>query len=286
MELKLSKVTIGIPVYNGGASLGETLESCSRLPEDLFRVIVSDNCSIDNTYDIAQRYASDKKNISVFRQDKNLGASNNFRFLLDACETEYFMWLAGDDVITSLDWAEIEGKFTEFKDAIAIAPYALVDNIGSQIPDRGNQNLTNENLFKNLLNFLWKPGVNSRFYSIYKVEALRCVHNKIFSQNLGNFYASDIVFSATVLSMGPWPLANGYVLSRKAGISSDGWRLRKLYASNLLGAIFPSARFIKLIAQNVNGFRKIFVYIVASILYMRYLIGPLRHRLSKALNKV
>ncbi len=259
--------------------------SCVKLPENLFKIVVSDNCSVDQTYEIAQRYAKKQKNISVIRHEKNLGASNNFRFLLDGCETEYFMWLAGDDVITSLDWDEVENCFSNYQDAIAVAPYALVENMGGEIPDRGNKDLTDSDHVKNLLSYLWRPGVNSRFYSVYKTCALKDVYNKTFGGSSGNFYASDIVFSATILSARPWPLANGYVLSRKAGTSSDGWKLRKSYALTLLGAIFPSPNFIKLISRQVMGCRKIPVVIVASILYMRYLIGPIRHRLNKVLNK-
>lgn len=275
----MPKITIGIPVYNGEATLEETLHSCAKLPESLFKIVVSDNCSVDQTYEIAQRYAKNQMNVSVIRHEKNLGASNNFRFLLDECETEYFMWLAGDDVITTLDWNEVENCFSNYPDAIAVAPVAWVYDKSKIVQDRGNGELVDSKI-KNLLSYVLRPGANSRFYSIYKTAPLKKLYYEMWGTTGSDYFASDVEFSASVVLKGMWPLEKSFEITRKPGVSSDGWKIRKAYAKNFLGAIFPSMRFIKGTVSRVHAFHKIPVLGLLLLLYIRFLVGPVRHRLS------
>lgn len=280
------RLTIGVPVYNGEHSLAETLNCCAKLPTDLVRVVISDNGSTDGTYNIAESFAAQYHNVSVHRQDRNLGAANNFKYLLDICNTEYFMWLAADDVIAdSLSLAEAERLFEEYPKAIALSPFAMVDDAGAQVPDRGNGSLVG-NPACNTLNFLLRPGVNSRFYSIYRTQCLRPIYSSIFVDCNGHYYGSDIVFSSAVLRKYEWPMAPSFVLFRKPGLSSDGWKLRRTLSKNLLGALFPSVNFIRQIVGMAPLVEKLPVLLVGSLLYLRYLIGPIRHQIKKYLRRL
>lgn len=284
MTSKIKPVlTIGIPVFNGESTLKETLDCCAKLPADLVRVIVSDNASTDGTQALSLAYAERYPHISVYLHEQNLGAANNFKYLLDNCCTEYYMWLAADDVISdALSITEVKILFEKFPRAIAVSPFAMVGPVGSPVPDRGNGSLVgNTNL--NTLRFLLRPGVNSRFYSIYRTERLRALYVRTFDVDKANYFASDIVFSVSVMREGEWPMATSFLLTRKPGISSDGWILRKAYAKGFWDAVFPSARFIRQIVGIVSSHEKLPILIISSFLYFRYLIGPLKHRLSKRL---
>jgi glycosyltransferase involved in cell wall biosynthesis len=275
------RFTFGIPVYNGEHTLKETLDCCAKLPANEVRVLVSDNASTDATYAIARAYADRHQHIIVYRHERNVGAANNFKYLLDSCRTEYFMWLAADDVIApSLSLADVERLFQQYPRSMAVSPFAMVGEVNAQVPDRGNGSLMN-NRAENTLRFLLRPGVNSRFYSIYRTERLRNLFAGLFGVGNGGYFASDIAFSVAVLREGEWPMEPSFVLARKPGISADGWQLRKSFSSSWLGAAFPSVRFIREIVGMVQPVHKIPVLIVASVLYVRYLIGPIRHRLAK-----
>ena len=279
--LSTHRLTIGIPVYNGENTLKETLESCAKFSGDSVQVVVSDNASTDGTLSLAQSFSEQFPHISVCRHEQNVGAANNFKFLLDGCRTEYFMWLAADDVVAeSLSLAEIEYLFMQYPRAAAISPFAMVGEEGSEVPDRGNRAFL-ESSAMNTLSFLLRPGVNSRYYSIYRTDRLRALFMGTFGASNGGYFASDIVFSVAVLVEGEWPQATSFVLTRKPGISADGWQLRKSFSRTWLGAAFPSVRFIREIVGMVQPVHKIPVLLVVSILYLRYLIGPLRHRLAK-----
>lgn len=91
-------VTIGIPVYNEEKYLAETIKSVLHQTYKDIRIIISDNCSTDNSYSIAQQYAEDPR-IKYISHPKNIGAVNNFKDILSICETPYFMWLGGHDIL-------------------------------------------------------------------------------------------------------------------------------------------------------------------------------------------
>lgn len=96
MTSLLQKLTIAIPVYNDAGFIEATVRSCAG---QAGRVLVADNASTDATGDICRRLAAELPAVEYIRHAENIGAFGNFRFCLDACESEYFMWLGSHDQI-------------------------------------------------------------------------------------------------------------------------------------------------------------------------------------------
>ena len=92
-------VTIGIPVYNEERYLAETIESALNQSYKNIKVIISDNNSTDNSFKIALHYSTIDDRVHVFRQKQNIGAIENFKHSRTLCETPYFMWLGGHDIL-------------------------------------------------------------------------------------------------------------------------------------------------------------------------------------------
>lgn len=92
------KVSIGIPVYNGGSFIRETLDSLLVQTFTDFELIISDNASTDETETICREYVEKDRRIRYVRQVNNLGAYPNFEFVLHEAVGEYFMWVASDDL--------------------------------------------------------------------------------------------------------------------------------------------------------------------------------------------
>ena len=67
-----SLVTIGIPVYNEENYLAETIESAINQTYQTIQIIISDNCSTDRSFEIAQKYAEQDSRILLVRQEKNI----------------------------------------------------------------------------------------------------------------------------------------------------------------------------------------------------------------------
>ena len=92
------RVSIGVPVYNGAASLVAMLDSLLRQTFTDFEIIISDNASMDDTALICHRYAAHDARIRYFLQPTNIGPERNFKFALDQARAPYFMWSSCDDI--------------------------------------------------------------------------------------------------------------------------------------------------------------------------------------------
>jgi glycosyltransferase involved in cell wall biosynthesis len=90
-------VSIGVPVYNGAATIGAALEALLGQSFSDFEIIISDNLSTDGTGDVCRSYADRDQRVRYFRQPQNMGATANFAFVLDQARGPFFMWAAADD---------------------------------------------------------------------------------------------------------------------------------------------------------------------------------------------
>ncbi|MCX6313032.1 MAG: glycosyltransferase family A protein, partial [Bacteroidetes bacterium] len=92
-------VTIGIPVYNEEKFVAETILSAINQTYKNIKIVISDNCSTDRSYEIIQSHVLRLANVKIIKQGKNIGAVNNFAYVLEHSDTEYFCWLGGHDVM-------------------------------------------------------------------------------------------------------------------------------------------------------------------------------------------
>lgn len=92
------KIDILMATYNGEKYLREQLDSILNQTYSDFRLLISDDNSQDSTRDVLSKYAERDNRIIVFLQDKNLGVTKNFEFLMQKVENEYFMFADQDDI--------------------------------------------------------------------------------------------------------------------------------------------------------------------------------------------
>jgi glycosyltransferase involved in cell wall biosynthesis len=101
----LPLVTVGMPIRNGGELLRAALDSVLAQSYPNLQIIISDNCSADQTAAIVDTYFSRDSRLVYVRQRRPLSIAENFRFVLDRAEGEFFMWAAHDD-LRSPDYIE------------------------------------------------------------------------------------------------------------------------------------------------------------------------------------
>lgn len=97
----MALVTIGIPVYNEGKYLADTIESAINQVLTDIDIVISDNGSTDNSAEIIKYYSALDKRIRPIYLDKNIGPIANFRSLLDNTTSKYFVFLGGHDLFLS-----------------------------------------------------------------------------------------------------------------------------------------------------------------------------------------
>jgi glycosyltransferase involved in cell wall biosynthesis len=93
-----SRISIGLPVYNGQAHLEQTLECL--LSQDLqdFELIITDNASTDATPEICGRFARRDKRIRYYRSSCNRGAAANYNHAFHLARAPLFKWAPHDDL--------------------------------------------------------------------------------------------------------------------------------------------------------------------------------------------
>ena len=90
-------VSIGLHVYNGAEYLPQTLDDLLRQSFTDFELIVSDNCSTDETGAIVQAAAECDPRIRYFRHERNIGALPNANFAFTQARGRYYAVCAHDD---------------------------------------------------------------------------------------------------------------------------------------------------------------------------------------------
>ena len=83
MNNQKEQVDILLATYNGEKYLKELLDSILNQTYKNIRLIISDDCSKDNTREILEEYAKKDSRIVLYAQEHNLGYVKNFEFLLE-----------------------------------------------------------------------------------------------------------------------------------------------------------------------------------------------------------
>jgi len=94
----MTKVTIGMPVYNGEKYLAQTLDTLLAQTFQDYELIISDNGSTDSTETICRSYAECDARIRYIRYEQNQGAAWNYNNVFELATGEYFKWAAHDDL--------------------------------------------------------------------------------------------------------------------------------------------------------------------------------------------
>ncbi|MBA7586653.1 hypothetical protein ES708_28657 [subsurface metagenome] len=77
-------VSVGIPTYNRPEGINNTLSIFTKQTYKNLEIIVSDNCSENNDVKrIVRSYEEKDKRVNYYRQDANIGAANNFKYVLE-----------------------------------------------------------------------------------------------------------------------------------------------------------------------------------------------------------
>jgi len=258
------KITIGLPVYNGEKIIRQRIESILSQTFNNFELIISDNHSSDKTAQICKEFLKRDNRIKYFRQDKNIGILQNFLFVLEKADKEYFVWAAVDDI-----W---EPSFLEFNSCFLDSHKEFVGSIGrvdyfveksnKKIKFMQNQNShfvcdfdndkarklylkkyenypTADSSYEKFVEFFLRLHRSELVYSLFRTSKLK---KAIISKKM---MAMDMAIILGVLKYGLINIGNeeNFLIHRyKMGISAENKGLKKFRMFNdygLIGLIFP-----------------------------------------------
>jgi glycosyltransferase involved in cell wall biosynthesis len=166
-------VTIGMPVRNGGQQIKVAIDSLLAQTHRNIRLVISDNCSTDDTAAICREYAQRDSRVVLHEQAQNLGICGNFRFVLMQSRSDYFMWACHDDI-----WApefiqrNLANLMAHPTAVCSTSRVAMVTLEGESHLSNGTFALEGDRV-QRLQRFLWDPGEVSRFYGVFRAEPLK-----------------------------------------------------------------------------------------------------------------
>lgn len=95
-----SLVSILIPVYNRETIIAETIQSALDQTYENIEIIVVDNASDDNTWQVIQSFVRKDSRVKAFRNETNLGPVRNWLRTVEEAEGDYGKILWSDDLIS------------------------------------------------------------------------------------------------------------------------------------------------------------------------------------------
>ncbi len=90
--------SLGVYLRNEGRFIRQSLESLQAQDYENLEIIISDNCSTDDTETICRELGAGDERVNYERQESNIGATANFIRVLDRATGAYFMWASGHDL--------------------------------------------------------------------------------------------------------------------------------------------------------------------------------------------
>lgn len=97
-------VSVAVITYNSSKTVIETLDSIYNQTYPNLELIISDDCSTDNTVELCREWGTQHMNrfarTEILTVKQNTGASANFNRAEAACQGEWVKEIAGDDLLS------------------------------------------------------------------------------------------------------------------------------------------------------------------------------------------
>lgn len=186
----MARLTIGIPVYNGEAFIEECLTNITNQSYREFKLIISDNASVDQTSEICKRFATADNRIEYFKQPQNLGPLKNFKFLLHECDTEFFMWRADDDY-SDIDYIATLINLLDQnpKAQLAVPQVKTIHGLDKQVPWFKFENIKIKSRIDRIISRFYSYHA-SWYYGIWRSQYIFEISDRVW-RNYPHAYAAD-----------------------------------------------------------------------------------------------
>jgi glycosyltransferase involved in cell wall biosynthesis len=96
---KPSLISVCVPIYNGETYLRESIECILQQVYQQFEVIIVDDRSVDNSFQIACEYADRDQRVRCFQNETNLGLVGNWNRCLELASGEWIKFQFQDDLM-------------------------------------------------------------------------------------------------------------------------------------------------------------------------------------------
>lgn len=125
------RISVIMGIYNCASTLSDAIDSLLNQNYKLFKIILCDDGSTDNTYNIAKYYSEKHSNIILLKNESNKGLNYTLNKCLEYADTEYIARMDGDDIsLPQRFQKEIEYLDNNPNIAIVSCPMIYFDETG------------------------------------------------------------------------------------------------------------------------------------------------------------
>jgi len=191
-------VSVGMPVRNSSRWLGKSLDSLLSQTLTDYEIIISDNASSDDTFDIIREYATADSRIRYVRQPHNIGVNGNYNAVVDLARGRYFKWASSNDLCKPTFLEECVDILRARPDVVLCYPRTML--IGEDDEELGidedNLNIQDDSPVERFVKFIDRVNHCNPINGVVRPEPLR------WAGHLKDYVSSDYPFLAGLLLWG------------------------------------------------------------------------------------
>ncbi len=213
---EVPRVTVAIPVYNGARWIRQTIESILNQTFSDFELVISDNCSTDDTVDICQTFSKLDDRVRIHQNESNVGAALNFNIVYRLARAEYFKWASSNDLLAPTMLERCVEALDANPDAVIAAPMTQIIDEHNETVElcRENMHLYEDDPYERFTAFLDRVRMNNLEQAIIRSSVL----SKTKLQAV--YPGSDVILVAELVARGKVFQVPEYLLSRRIAQSS------------------------------------------------------------------
>lgn len=133
------KVSIVLPVYNGAAYVGKSIESVLNQTYKHLELIIVNDCSVDNTEEIVREYATKDDRIRIINNTTNQRLPRSLNIGFAQASGDYYTWTSDDNCYKPEAIEKMVNVLNNYPDIdFAYADYSIVKMDGSLIREVQN----------------------------------------------------------------------------------------------------------------------------------------------------
>jgi len=286
-KLNTHKVACIIASYNYGDFLIEAVESVLKqtiLPNE---ILITDDCSDDDTQSIAEAYAKKYPDLIKYnRNETNLGIVQHFNRAISLTSSEYVMFLGADNRLVS-NYVEECVKVLDSNDKVAIAytDYALFGSRAKHVYDEFDESRKGEIKLDTYyqINF---PDLNT-YEEISEeigkgnfIQGSSMYRRSVFDA-IGGYKKSS---SAEDFNLFKRIISEGW-LAKKASNTNLEYRQHSAYQANNVVGLYQKVQFYKRLYEQKAFFEKTRWYKLSYKSYLGYRFIKLNYKNPKRILK-
>ena len=189
----MTRLTIAIPNFNGGEKLKKAVTSCKliKIPQNEFEILVVDNKSTDNSFEIIDELKKEFPNLRVIKNQENVGRIQNWNVCIKNCNSKYMTFLFINDLISKHNNIEQIIEILDSDDSISLSlsPVIKKENTAEYLKRKYFDNPVKCSS-KKIAEYSLKRGLFPFGFiesNIYRVEDIK---------NTENYFLDDFPFNA------------------------------------------------------------------------------------------